>query len=212
MGNVVIYGAGGHARELAFQLVQKGEVIAALVDDLGPGRHLQNVPVLKFEDAFRLNPSAIWHVAIGDMAARSRILRKLGELGIKVGGFISDRALIAPSSSVEPSAQIFGNSVVSDEASIGNNVIINFGCVISHNVHIGENSVIAPRVAIGGNVEIGRLVWIGIGAIISNGQPDGPLRIGDGAVIGAGACVIKDVEAGMVVVGVPARAIRRNTK
>jgi acetyltransferase-like isoleucine patch superfamily enzyme len=47
-------------------------------------------------------------------------------------------------------------------------------------------------------------VWIGAGAILLPG-----ITVGRGAVIGAGAVVTKDVPAGAIVVGVPARVIRR---
>jgi len=53
-------------------------------------------------------------------------------------------------------------------------------------------------------VTIGNDVWIGHNAIIMPG-----VRIGNGAVIGAGAIVIKDVEPYSIVVGVPAKMINK---
>lgn len=50
--------------------------------------------------------------------------------------------------------------------------------------------------------KIGRDVWVGANAVILGG-----VTIGDGAVIAAGAVVNRDVEAGAVVAGVPARRI-----
>lgn len=50
---------------------------------------------------------------------------------------------------------------------------------------------------------IGNDVWIGCNAVILSG-----VTVGDGAVIGAGAIVTKDVEAYSIVVGVPAKHIR----
>lgn len=50
--------------------------------------------------------------------------------------------------------------------------------------------------------KIGRDVWVGANAVILGG-----VTIGDGAVIAAGAVVSRDVEAGAVVAGVPARRI-----
>ncbi|MFA7345424.1 MAG: acyltransferase [Terrimicrobiaceae bacterium] len=50
---------------------------------------------------------------------------------------------------------------------------------------------------------IGSRVWIGSGVTILGG-----VSIGDDAVIGAGSVVIKDVEPGTIVAGIPARLLR----
>lgn len=55
-----------------------------------------------------------------------------------------------------------------------------------------------------GRVQIGNDVWIGTGAILLDG-----VRIGDGAIVAAGAVVSKDVEPYSIVAGVPARQIRK---
>ncbi len=51
-------------------------------------------------------------------------------------------------------------------------------------------------------IEIGRQAWVGEGAIVM-------VNVGDGGMVGAGAVVTKPVPAGTVVVGNPARPIRR---
>jgi acetyltransferase-like isoleucine patch superfamily enzyme len=55
-----------------------------------------------------------------------------------------------------------------------------------------------------GNVVIGNDVWIGSGSIILGG-----VTVGDGAVIGANAVVAKDVAPYSIVVGNPAREVRK---
>lgn len=55
-----------------------------------------------------------------------------------------------------------------------------------------------------GDIVIGNDVWVGTGALILSG-----VRIGDGAVIGANAVVASDVRPYAVVVGNPAREVRR---
>ncbi len=108
---------------------------------------------------------------------------------------------------------------------LGERNVINFGCLLDgrkfqirtgHDVSIGPNATIltlghdpqSPTFADrGGDVVIGNRVWIGYGALILPG-----LKIGDGAVVGAGAVVTKDVEAFAIVAGSPARKIGERSK
>ena len=53
-------------------------------------------------------------------------------------------------------------------------------------------------------VFIGDNVWVGAGAILNPG-----VTVGSNAVIASGAVVTKDVPAGCIVAGVPAKVIRR---
>ncbi len=85
-----------------------------------------------------------------------------------------------------------------------------FGIVIGAGVRIGRNVAILQRVTLGrAGLDhvypvIGDSVEIGAGAAIL-----GAIRIGDGARIGANSVVLKDVPAGAVAVGAPARVIER---
>lgn len=209
MRKAVIYGAGGHARELLFQLVESTTTVSALVDDFDSGRIVKGIPILNLEEALARYSDATWYVAIGKISARREISAKLKNLGIELGGFVSNRALVAPSAEISRSAQVFAGTIISDECIIEDGVIVHFNCVVAHNVRIGAYSFIAPRVAIAGHVDIGQDVWLGVGASIKNGSWKKPLSIGKQAVIGAAACVINDVPSNIVMVGVPARRLRK---
>lgn len=91
--------------------------------------------------------------------------------------------------------------------------------VCSHSIEIGSDTVISDRVIIMDSdfhqisddqiekapISIGEHVWIGSRAMILKG-----VRIGDGAVVGAGSVVTKNVPTNALVAGVPARVIRSN--
>lgn len=103
------------------------------------------------------------------------------------------------------------------QVSIGDPVVVHPGVYVIHGqvvldgiVEIGSGTVIGPWVTIGlraGNVAgptVEANVSIGTGAKLI-----GPIKVGEGAVIGANAVVVDDVPAGATVVGAPARAVQR---
>jgi len=103
---------------------------------------------------------------------------------------------------VGPYAVIYGHGGVE----IGTHTLISpHVTIVSSNHRVGK---IDESIMRAGNellpTKIGRDVWIGANAVILGG-----VTIGDGAVVAAGSVVNRDVEAGAVVGGVPARFIRK---
>lgn len=92
-----------------------------------------------------------------------------------------------------------GNTVIADGVKIDNLVHI------AHNVRIGKNSIIIANTMIGGSTVIGDNVWVAPSAALLN-----KLKVEDGAIIGMGAVVLKNVKRNTVVVGNPGRVIRKN--
>ena len=97
-------------------------------------------------------------------------------------------------------------------ATIGKRLFIDhgLGVVIGETAKVGDNVTIYHDVTLGGtslkqeirHPQIEDDVIIGAGA-----QLLGPIQVGKGARIGANAVVVKDVEAGTTMVGIPARAV-----
>lgn len=103
---------------------------------------------------------------------------------------------------------------------VGARSVINYGCILDGRrfpIRIGADVSIGPEAAIltlghdprsplfadrGGPVVIGDRVWIGFRAIVLPG-----VSIGEGAVIGAGAVVTRDVPPFTIVAGNPAHRI-----
>ena len=79
-------------------------------------------------------------------------------------------------------------STILNADSIGSNVYVN------HLVTVGEKNGRRPR--------IGNNVQLHAGCIVIGG-----ITLGDNCIVGAGAVVVKDVPAGVIVVGNPARII-----
>ena len=126
-------------------------------------------------------------------------------------------------SEVDPSFTLFPpiHSDCGRNIHIGKNVFINAGCKFQDQggVCIGDGALIGHNVVFATvnhdedpdrragmyltPIRLGKNVWIGSNATILAG-----VTIGDGAIIAAGSVVTKDVPAGMIVAGVPAKVIR----
>lgn len=111
------------------------------------------------------------------------------------------------------------NIVCANNVNIGNDVLISWGCtIVDHNSHSAiwrerENDVSDWKKNIkdwsnvsSSPVTIMDKVWIGFNVILLKG-----VTIGEGAVIGAGSVVTKDVPPWTIVAGNPARVIRELT-
>lgn len=75
---------------------------------------------------------------------------------------------------------------------------------IAHNCIIGKNTLVIACAEVSGSAVVGKNCWLGVGCSTMQ-----KIKIGDNCTIGIGAVVIKDVPAGAVMAGNPARLLRR---
>lgn len=99
-------------------------------------------------------------------------------------------------------------------AKIGKGTVLGYGglgVVIHHRTIIGKNVIIHPGVSIGGTSNKYEVPTIGDNCIISSGaKVIGPINIGNNCIVGANAVVLTDIPDNCIVVGVPAKIIKRN--
>ena len=195
----------GWRRKPGQQLVTRSEGLPTEKEKMLAGElYDANDPELQAELAATQRWLARYNAAPGAGAAERR------ELFIERLAFVGEGAVIRP-----PFYCDYGFNI-----SLGGGVFVNYNCVILDvvPVSIGDRTQIGPAAQIlaadhprssteratglefGRPIRIGRDVWIGGGAIILPG-----VSIGDKALIGAGSVVTRDVPAGAVAFGNPAR-------
>ena len=95
--------------------------------------------------------------------------------------------------------------VITTNITLGRHVLLNLGCTLGHDVKLGDYTSLMPHVNIAGNSELGKGVYVGTNATVIQF-----LKVGDKAIIGAGAVVHRDLPAAVTAVGVPAKVIKRH--
>ena len=136
-------------------------------------------------------------------ALRRRLVALYESWGYRVRGVVSPKATISRSARIGTGAVIQSDVNVSADAVIGNHVRLNTRCNVMHDVRIDDFATVAPNAVLLGRVCVGAGAYIGANATILPEK-----RIGEGAVVAAGAVVTREVQAGAVVAGCPARALR----
>lgn len=181
-------------------------------------------------DEFKVFGSTTSKVLIGDLEPISKYLEDNKDK-IKDSYLEQDRrnSAIPMLDMRNINARIEPGCFIRENVTIGDNAVIMMGAVINIGAKIGEGSMIDMGAVLGGRAEVGKHCHVGAGAVLA-GVIEPPsakpvvleddvliganavvvegVRIGKGAVVGAGSIVLNDVPAGAVVAGNPARIIK----
>jgi sugar O-acyltransferase (sialic acid O-acetyltransferase NeuD family) len=210
---LVIVGAGGHARE-ALDVVDavnrtghRYRVIGLLDDDQRlHGSSIRGHTVLGDVLLLATLSAAVrFFIGIGSCPARSRIAQAVAHLPHRAETLIHPFSSMGSDISLGDGCLVAPGVVVTTNVRLGRHTHLNSGSTVSHDCTLGDWVHIAPGAHIGGAVTIANGCDIGAGSTIIQG-----LTLAEWSVVGAGAAVVRDVAAGLTVVGVPARAIERN--
>jgi sugar O-acyltransferase (sialic acid O-acetyltransferase NeuD family) len=165
--------------------------------------------ILTFDQFARRPEERVATIAIANSAVRELLVKRCQEAGI---GFVDVRAsnsMIFDDVQIGEGALLCAFTHITSTIRIGRHFHANYYSYVAHDCVIGDFVTFAPGAKCNGNVHIEDHAYIGSGAILRQGTPDKPMRIGRGAIIGMGAVVTKDVPAGVTVVGNPARPLER---
>jgi sugar O-acyltransferase (sialic acid O-acetyltransferase NeuD family) len=214
---VLIYGAGGFGRELAWalQATDRGygpaEVVAFVDDDTRiHGESRNGIDVVSLDHARERWPAAQMLVSAGAPKVREALAEKALAAGFEFLTFSAWSAEQGPDVQLGEGSVVCARSVLTTNILIGRHAQINLACTIGHDVVAGAFLTLAPGVHVSGWVHFGERVYAGTGAVFINGTKDQPLRIADDVVVGAGAVVTKSIhDSGITVVGTPAKPLAR---
>lgn len=212
--DILIYGGGGFGREVAWLVDVCGaasyRVVGFIEDNADRHGELMNgIPLMGLEDAYARHPQARVVGAVGSPQVREKLVNRAAEIGFEFETIIHPNVEQSPWVEIGTGTVICSTTILTTNITLGEHVQINLGCTIGHDAILGDYATLAPGVHVSGWVFVGKRAYIGTGAVIINGTQDKPLIIGDDAIVGASACVVKSVEPSTTVVGVPAKSITK---
>lgn len=212
-----VYGASGFGKQVMPlvkaqypHLVKQNFVF---IDDGSSLKELNGHKVLTYEE-FLADLSTVKEItiAISDSKIRASLVKKIARDDIKNIAVKSQTVVVLDAETVDlaEGSILCTNVCLTSSLSIGKFFHANMYSFVTHDCIIGDYVTFGPRVSCNGNVHIHDHAYIGAGAILKQGTPDKPLVIGRGAVVGMGAVVTRDVPAGAIVVGNPARVLSKH--
>lgn len=204
--SIIIIGNGGHAAVLTeILLAQKKKILGFTAPTLE--MNCFSLPYLGTDDVI-LNFNALdveLVLAIGMIQPsplREKIFNSFHKEKYQFKSVIHPSAIISPSVKLGKGVQIMAGVIIQTNTTIADNSIINTGALIDHDCQIGPHIHIAPGTKISGSVHIQQGTHIGTGSTIIQG-----IHIGKNCLVGAGAVVVNDIEAGIKAMGVPAKEV-----
>jgi sugar O-acyltransferase (sialic acid O-acetyltransferase NeuD family) len=204
---LVIIGAGGFGREMlawARQSVQfeREWTIKGFIDDNLKALDGKSTPATLLGTVQDYAPATddVFICAMGIPQVKRRCCELLLARGARFTRLIHRTAVVGDNVEMADGVVLCPFTVVSANNRLGRSVAINLHSSIDHDACVGDWSQVNCHCDLTAAVEIGREVFFGSSVAIIPG-----VKVGDGAYLGAGSVVLRDVPPGAKVFGVPAR-------
>lgn len=210
MKDLIIIGAGGFGRELAWviKLINEKQPtwkLLGFVDSDKTKHHtkLNGIEVLGDLEVLENYDKSVFLVcAIANTVIRKKIVKSITNK--KFATIIAPDVLIGENSSVGEGSIVCSNSIITVDTHIGKHCILDFKSMVGHDTKLEDFVTLYPNVTIAGNVILRECVEMGTCSNTNQG-----IEIGAYTKVGSGAVVVSSLKEQIVAVGIPAKEIKK---
>lgn len=205
---IIILGRGGHAKVIIDMIEEenKYEIIGVTDVNLNGDSEFFGYPLLGSDDVLpQYLKKGVKNVAVGIGGFKDNVLRKklynlAKSLGFVLPPIIHGSAVISKRSQIGEGTIVKRGVIIDTDVSIGVNNILELGAIVGHESKVGNHVLLSANVMISAYNVIGDEAFFAVASTIVSGA-----KVCNGALIGAGAVVVKDIEEKGLYVGVPAK-------
>lgn len=186
--NLIIIGAGGHARACIDTIEQDGRFqVAGLIGTpserntsmFGYAVIAMDEQLPELVQSYKYALIAVGQIKTPD--GRIRLFEQATKVGFEMPSIIAPTAYVSRYSTIGVGTIVMQGSIINAGAKIGNNCIINTRALIEHDVAVGDHCHISTAVILNGGVTVGIGSFLGSGSIVKEG-----ISIGERCVVGMG--------------------------
>lgn len=209
MEKLILIGYGGHAKSIVDCITKQNKYAIIGYTDIVKRdtdfKYLGTDDVLGRYYETGVKNAFICMGYLGGLDPRRNIYHNLKKIGYALPTIIDQSAIVACDVKIQEGCFIGKGAIINTSVQMEKMVTVNSGSIIEHECKVGMFSHISVGAVLGGQVIIDDSSFIGANATLIQG-----VKVGTNSIIGAGSVVIENVESNSVVVGNPAKEIRKN--
>jgi sugar O-acyltransferase (sialic acid O-acetyltransferase NeuD family) len=208
MKKLYIVGAGGFGRELhawASQHPHGGkewQLVGFLDDNANALAAFGSFAPVFPLTTHSVQADEVFLCGLGLPPAKEKLVTPLLKKGAKFIQLVHPSVMIGARVRLGQGVVICPGSVVSVDVDVGDFAMINLNSTVGHDAKIGAWTTLSAHCDVTGFVEVGPRVFMGSRVSIIPSK-----KIGEGATLGAGSVVIRDVAPGVTMIGNPAKVL-----
>ena len=195
--NLILIGAGGHARSCIDVIEQEGKFkitgIVGLESELGLQVNGYEVIATDKNLSTLISKAQFALIALGQISSpdtRASLYQQVSKAGFDLANVLSPSAYVSPSAQIGEGTIVMHGAIINTGAKVGSNCIINSRALLEHDTQVLDNCHISTGAILNGGVLVEEGCFIGSGTIVKEA-----VSIGERSVVGMGSLVRSSLSA-----------------